>query len=102
MSLKKKRGQSTLEYAVLIAVIVAALIAVQVYVKRGYQGRLRTAADDMGEQFSPGYTTSLYNVTTNTTSIENITAGVTILNTTQNVTRTGNETVANYSQEYWK
>ena len=33
----RKRGQSTLEYAVLIVVIIAALIAMQVYLKRGLQ-----------------------------------------------------------------
>lgn len=102
MSLKKKRAQSTLEYGVLIAVIVAALIAMQVYIKRGVQGRLRTASDDIGDQFSPGYTTSLYNVTTNLTSIENISKGETNTSTNQSVTRTGSETVQNYSQEYWK
>ena len=54
--LSKSRAQTTLEYAVLIGVIVAALIAMQRYLKRGYQGKLRESADQMGEQFSPGYT----------------------------------------------
>jgi Flp pilus assembly pilin Flp len=49
----KKRGQSTLEYAVLIIVIIAALIAIQTYIKRGVQGRLKSAADDIGDQYSP-------------------------------------------------
>jgi uncharacterized protein (UPF0333 family) len=59
----KKKAQSTLEYAILIGVLVAALIAMQVYLKRGYQGKLREGADQMGEQFSPQHTT--YNYTTN-------------------------------------
>ena len=47
------RGQSTVEYAVCIAVVVAALLAMQIYMKRGVQGKLRSATDDVGEQFSP-------------------------------------------------
>lgn len=51
-------GQSTIEYAVLMAIIVAALVAMQIYVKRGFSGRLRAAADSVGEQYSPRHTTS--------------------------------------------
>ena len=51
-----KKAQSTLEYAILIAVVVGALIGMQTYVKRGLQGRLRTATDDLGSQFEPGTT----------------------------------------------
>ncbi|OGX09438.1 MAG: hypothetical protein A2Y06_04185, partial [Omnitrophica WOR_2 bacterium GWA2_37_7] len=40
-----------------IIIGVIALSSMQVYVKRGIQGRLKSAADDIGEQFSPGYTT---------------------------------------------
>lgn len=48
-----KRGQSSLEYAVLLAVVVASLLAMQVYMKRGMQGRLRQIADDLGQQYAP-------------------------------------------------
>ena len=51
-----KKAQSTLEYAILIAVIVGALIGMQTYVKRGLQGRLKVATDDVGSQFEPGTT----------------------------------------------
>ncbi len=51
-----RQGQSTVEYAVLIAVIIAALLAVQIYVKRGAMGRLRTSTDSIGEQFNPHIT----------------------------------------------
>lgn len=54
------RGQSTVEYAVLIAVLVGALIAMQVYLKRGMSGHLRNASDSIGEQYAPGKTTSNY------------------------------------------
>lgn len=51
-------AQSILEYALIIAVASAALIAMQIYLKRGFQGRLRLAADEMGGQYSPQNTTS--------------------------------------------
>lgn len=47
------RGQSTLEYVVIIAVVVAGLIGMQIYIKRGVQGKLRDSTDQIGEQFSP-------------------------------------------------
>ncbi|MBI4322868.1 MAG: hypothetical protein HY596_01185 [Candidatus Omnitrophica bacterium] len=53
-----KRGQSLVEYAVSLAVIIAALLAVQIYLKRGVAGKLRTAADSIGEQYAPRQTTS--------------------------------------------
>lgn len=49
----KKKGQGTLEYALIIAVVVAGLLAMQFYVKRGYMGKLKSAADDMGEAYDP-------------------------------------------------
>ncbi len=49
--LKMSRGQSTLEYALIIAVVVGALLAMQIYMKRGMEGRMRKAADDIGKQF---------------------------------------------------
>lgn len=48
-----RKGQSTLEYALIIAVIVGGLLLMQYYVKRGYAGRLKSASDDMGEQYDP-------------------------------------------------
>ena len=53
---RKQRGQSTLEYVILIIIILGALISIQFYIKRGIQGRLKSAADDIGDQFSPGNT----------------------------------------------
>ena len=50
---RRRKGQSTLEYAVLISVIVGGLVAMQYYVKRGYEGKLKSSSDDMGEQYDP-------------------------------------------------
>lgn len=49
----KSKAQSVLEYVILLAVIVGALVVMQIYIKRGVQGRLREASDDIGEQFDP-------------------------------------------------
>ncbi len=54
--LNQKRGQSTLEYAVLTTIIIGALLSIQFYIKRGVQGRLKSAADDIGDQYSVGNT----------------------------------------------
>lgn len=55
-----RKGQGTLEYAILIAVIVGALLMMQHYMKRGVQGKMRESADNIGEQYSAGNTTSTY------------------------------------------
>jgi hypothetical protein len=51
MSRGNKKGQSTLEYAALIAVVVGAIIAINLYLKRGVEGHLRSASDDIGTQY---------------------------------------------------
>ena len=48
-----KKAQSTLEYSVVIICVVAALLAMQIYLKRGFSGRLRGIADDLGQQYEP-------------------------------------------------
>ena len=53
---KKRKGQSTVEYVVLIIVIIGALLSIQIYIKRGISGRLKSASDDIGDQFSVGNT----------------------------------------------
>ena len=76
-----RRGQSVFEISLLLVLIVAALIAVQVYLKRGIQGRLRSNADAIGEQYDPVRTTSDFvmnhvsNTTTTSTSEVEFSAG---------------------------
>ncbi len=51
-------GQTITEMAILMMVIVFALIAMQLYLKRGIQGRLRENIDSIGGQYDPERTTS--------------------------------------------
>ena len=60
--LKCRSGQSTLEYAILIAVIVAALIGIQTYIGRAMKGKLRDSADNIGEQYSAGHMSGDYTI----------------------------------------
>ena len=77
MQLLNRKGQNTAEYAILIAVVIGAIIAMQLYVKRGLQGKVRDVTDHVGEgllggnvpglnavtqQYEPYYNTSNYDV----------------------------------------
>ena len=52
-----KKGQSTLEYTIIIIIVVAALLATGIYLKRAVAGRIRETSDQIGEQYEPGNTT---------------------------------------------
>jgi Flp pilus assembly pilin Flp len=83
--LNKRKGQSTLEYAVLIVIIIAALLAMNQYIKRGLQGRLKSSTDDIGDQFSPGNTNVRRTVTTASNTSEQFgIAGVGVQSTVLN------------------
>lgn len=49
----KRTGQTSAEYAVLVACIIAACIVMQIYMKRGVSGKIRESTDRIGEQFTP-------------------------------------------------
>lgn len=53
----RKRGQSTVEFAVFTCAVVSAILMMAVYMKRAIAGGLRSAADAIGEQYEPGKTT---------------------------------------------
>lgn len=67
MLTKFRQAQSTLEYALLISVVVGGLLTMQNYLKRSVQGRLRASADEIGEQYSPGLTFRQDNMFSNLT-----------------------------------
>ena len=95
----------------LIIVIIGALLSIQVYIKRGVQGRLKSAADDIGDQYSVGNTNVIK--TTNTHSRTKDTFGVddtgaakqglsktTLLNT-ETTDTVEKSIVINTDREYW-
>lgn len=100
---RRKKGQSTLEYAILIIIVIGALLSIQVYIKRGIQGRLKQATDDIGDQFSPGNTRVNKVMTTNSKTEDTFKAGVTTSKLlAEEVTReTMNSTIVNVNREYW-
>ena len=49
-SARLMRGQSILEYALIIAVVVAALTAMSVYVQRSVQANLKTVEDQINAE----------------------------------------------------
>ena len=100
---KRQKGQSTLEYAILIIIIIGALLSIQVYIKRGVQGRLKSATDDIGDQFSPGNTAVTKTMTTSSTSRDTFLDGVSrSLLTVDEVTEdTLDSNVIIQDQEFW-
>lgn len=50
---KKKKGQSAIEYSVILIVLMGAFLASANYFKRGVQGRWKASTDSMGDQYDP-------------------------------------------------
>ena len=101
---KKKKGQSTLEFTVLIIIIIGALLTIQVYIKRAVQGSLKQAGDDISAtQFSPGNTNYVMTTRSHSGSREQFNAGVTTTNLVGNESTniTTNMFILNTIQEYW-
>ena len=48
-----RRGQTTLEYAMLIVIVIGAMVAMQMYIKRAIQGRWKDTMESIGEQYDP-------------------------------------------------
>lgn len=84
--LKNKKAQNTAEYALLIALVVAGVIAMQTYAQRALQARVRDASlyltnttSTLGttNQYEPYYLTSNYavdRVTNETVRLDNTTS----------------------------
>ncbi len=107
---KKRKAQSTAEYAILIALVVGVVIAMQTYVKRGVQARVHDevggmvngtaelGTTDADKQYEPYYLNSTLAATTNaeTTNISQ-----TVKNpkkdTYSNVSQESTQTIANAS-----
>lgn len=109
MRILSKNGQSILEYSILLALILASLLIMQAYVKRCYQGRLKQEADQIGQQYSPGHTTSLIVTNTSTDSTtyiggnlsdgKDVSDGLTLTLTNTSTTFTKKEGVDSFALE---
>ena len=55
------RAQASVEYVILITLVLAALLVMSVYFRRGLQGKWKASVDEVGEQYDPlamnGYVT---------------------------------------------
>ena len=102
--LKNRKAQNTAEYALLIALVVAGVIAMQTYAQRALQARIHDAAQYMASadsnssiglgnstQYEPYYMNSEYNVATN--SVENKRLGNNLVgaDSSSNRTRKGSQ-----------
>jgi len=84
--LKNKKAQNTAEYALLIALVVAGVIAMQTYAQRALQARVRDASlyltnqtDTLGKtnQYEPYYLSTNYTIdrsSNETTILDNVTS----------------------------
>ena len=100
-----RKGQSTAEYAIVIGLVIAAAVAMQVYVKRGIQGKMKDATDYNDpsatmlttKQYEPTYATTVGMVSTREAEEKATTAkggGVTRAITGEDVSsRTGTQTI---------
>ena len=58
--MKHRKGQSTFELTLTIVVVIAAVIAMSIFMKRSVMGKFRETGDQVGGQFTPLSTTSDY------------------------------------------
>jgi len=96
----KKKAQSTLEYALVIAAVIAALLTINNYMNKGVQGRLKESTDQIGKQFNAsGSFTSAWKTEgsgdTTTSEVRDTSTG----STTSTVT--AGETVTKAETEKW-
>jgi len=84
--IKVRKAQSTLEYALLISVVVGALLGMQTYLKRSIQGRMQIIGDQMGDQYDPDGTYREENMLVNNAQIIETTTGGTAPSTTTSIT----------------
>lgn len=97
--LKNKRGQNTLEYALIISVVIAALLTINTYLKKGVQGRLKESTDQIGKQFDPENFTTASKTAGSGNTITSEDRDVATGTTTSNITTA--ETVTKSEYEQW-
>lgn len=105
--IKNKKAQNTAEYALLISLVVAAIIAMQTYAQRALQARIRDASNYLATQtnslgttlqYEPYYLTTNYQVTRDATEQQTLGVNVVEVNSTSNRTRdTGGFQMSEYN-----
>ena len=103
--LKNRKAQNTAEYALLIALVVAGVIAMQTYAQRALQARIQGASQYMesqtstignSTQYEPYYLNSDYNVQSSSTENKRLGQGLVGADSENNRTREGIQ-VATYN-----
>jgi Flp pilus assembly pilin Flp len=105
--LKNRKAQNTAEYALLIALVIAGVIAMQTYAQRALQARIHDAAQYMANadsnstiglgnstQYEPYYMNSDYNVATNSAENKRLGSGLVGADSESNRQRTGSQTTS--------
>ena len=66
----RTKAQSMVEFTVLIFIVMAVFLGMTSYIKRGVQGRWKSAVDDFGDQYDPKQTDSnaTYSALTNSST----------------------------------
>ena len=99
---RRKKGQSTLEYAILIVVILAALLTIQTYMKRSVQGKIRSASDDIGDQFKVGSQNETKRTMSHSESTDTFKSGVSKTQLKNEVSNTMiNSQIVKPEEDYW-
>lgn len=75
-TLRKRCAQGTLEYALLIGVVIAALIAMNLYSRRSIMGKMRDSIKSVGEQYDANQIEAHYSTRSSTNSEDTFAAGV--------------------------
>lgn len=68
-----RKGQTILEYTVILIIILGVTIAMKDYIKRGFQGRWKSATDGFGDQYDPTAVNSNTTYATQVNSISTVT-----------------------------
>lgn len=98
--LRSKKAQSVAEYVIVLGLVVGAVVAMQTYVKRGLQGRIKDVVDKTDDngtgvfttaQYEPYYTDSNFDVDRGNNESETMNTGGDVARTlaSENSQRTG-------------
>ncbi len=75
--MKKIKGQTVLEYSLLVTIVLGAIVATTFYLKRGIQGKWKDVVDSVGEQYDPTVmiSSTKYSIESNAETVIKTTVG---------------------------